>query len=171
MMRLVPLLMILVSTASAMVLGDSRVLSQAVMEELGVQIEVAELPGPKDARRIWITATVRPLDPGRKFRYLGYSILEKKLDADFESTDAKKAGIRDAKKWAKEIRGEISDKSSLRFPISEGEIPYGYIVVHFNLPPKDGIGVFGTYYLPLRAIERAPKPSPAPTDASNRGAP
>ncbi|HET7535015.1 MAG TPA: hypothetical protein VFJ90_01075 [Candidatus Didemnitutus sp.] len=156
----------LVITASAtvfMVYSDSRVLSQSQMEEFGVQVEMVELPGPKDARRIWITVTVRPVGEGKKFRRLGFSVLEKALDADFASTDARKGGIRDTKKWAKEIRGEIIEKSFLRFSVSDAEIPCGYIVVHFDLPKDAGIAVFGTYYLPLAEIKSEANQPSEPT--------
>jgi len=169
MLRLFPILLILASTASAMVLSDSRVLSQSQMAELGVQVELAELPGPKETRKIWISAMVRPLGEGRKFLRLGFSILEKVLDADFASTDPRMGGIRDSKNWAKEIRGEASAKPFLRFCVSEGEISCGYIVVRFALPKDAGIPVFGTYYLPLTEIKREAKQMPEPTSGPPSG--
>ena len=140
------------SSASAMVVGDSRVLSQADLKDLGVQVEATEFPGPQGVRKIWITATFLPWDLAKQFRSLGYAILEKPLDADFATTDPRKAGIRDAKKWAREIRGAISEQPLIRFNVFENELPCGYIVVHLVLPHEAGIPVFGTYYLPLKDI-------------------
>lgn len=164
MIRIATLLLTLASSASAMVFVDSRVVSLSQMEELGVQVEITEVPGPKDARKIWIAATILPLSQEKKFCQVGYSILAKELDADFASTDAKKGGIRDAKKWAKEIRGENSEKPFLKFSVSKAELPNGYIVVHFQLPDDGDIPVFGIYYLPLKDLkEEADQPSqPAP---------
>jgi hypothetical protein len=160
MIRLAALLLILASTASAMVVLDSRVLSLSGMQELGVEVEVTEAPGPKSARKIWITTTVQPLSKDRKFRFLGFSILEKEIDADFASPE--KAGLRDAKRWAKEVRGEVHEKPFLRFSVSEAEIPNGYIVVHYSLPKEAGIGDFGSYYLLLRDLKREAEPPPPP---------
>jgi len=131
---------------------DSRVLTLSEIQKLGVQIEVNRLPGPANVRRHTVTVMVFLSDQGNSFGSVSYSILEKALDADFASTEPRKCGLRDAKCWAKEIRGQISTKPVFSFKVSDDEIPYGYLKVSLHLPPKEGIGCFGEYYLPLGQI-------------------
>jgi hypothetical protein len=153
-LRIVILLLMLSASMQAMIYSDSRILSLSEMNELGIQIESAELPGPSHLRRIAVTVSVFPVAKGNRFVSTSYSILEKAPDADFASSDGRKSGVRDSKRWAKEIRGETSQKPIFTFNVAPDELPYGYLVVHLTLPRKDGIGVFGLYYFLLRDLKR-----------------
>ncbi len=154
--------------ARAMVYSDSRVLSLAEMDAYGVEISATR--GAEAGQGMLVTVSVLPGFGSRTYQSMSYSVLEREPDEDFASTDARKSGIRDTKRWAKEVRGGSTAKVIWAFVLSDQEVPRSYLVVRFNLPPRNGIPVFGSFYfLPRDLRKEASQPSPPPRTSGFRG--
>lgn len=130
---------------------DSRISNLAELQQLGIQMEMQELPGPRHVRRIHFSAAVIAAGSDFSFRSMGFSVLERELDEEFSSKEAKVVGLRDAKRWAKEVRGASTEKRSLTFSVAEDELPNVYFVVQFNLPKAHEADI-GVYYLLLKPL-------------------
>ena len=138
--------------ARAVVLQESKVLSFADLQKLGVQVEVGPLPGPVGTRKIRIAVHVAPGGKVRTLRSLGFSVLDKVPDADFSSAEPKKAAKRDAKAYAKETRSGSTTQSSFNFTVSDAELPRTYLLVQFDLPPEKGKPVVAGYYVVFTTV-------------------
>jgi hypothetical protein len=136
----------------AAVYSDSRVLSCAEMAQLGVNIRVGFGAESGYGMQVWVS--ILPSGEGRVYRSMEYAVLVREPDADFSSTDPVKSGIRDSKDWAKEVRGDSTEKTLWSFRLSEQEIPRTYLVVRFSLPPKNDMRGFGRFYFLPRELRK-----------------
>ena len=126
---------------------DSRVLTLAEMRQLGLEIEVKSLPGPKETLRHTVTVGVMVDRKEDKFWGVGYAILDRALDADFASPG--NAGLRDSGMWTRQVRGEASAKPKLVFRVSDADLAFGYLRLTLGRAPRGGNRYEGIYYLPL----------------------
>ena len=149
-------------SAVAMIHSDSRVVSLQEIAREGIKVEVRRPVGQAD--RLFVSVEV--LAVGKTYRSMAFSVLDKPIDADFASTDVKKIAIRDSKRWAREERGSTTEKKSMFFALTKAESLRCYVVLHFWLPPKDGIPVLGTYYLIVSDAEKEANKAPEPTTTS-----
>jgi hypothetical protein len=155
-------LLVFAQSAAAMVYTDSRVVSLAELAREGIRVDLRRPAGL--AGRVFVSVEVLAVD--RTFRAMAFSVVDRQLDADFASTDAMKSGIRDAKRWAREERGGSTEKKSMTFALTRAESPRCYVVLKFTLPSREGIPVFGSYYLVVSEAEKEANRLPEPTPTS-----
>jgi hypothetical protein len=149
---IVSCLLVSAQSAAAMVYTDSRVVSLAELAREGIRVEVRRPAGLSG--RVYVSVEVLAVD--RTFQSMEFSVVDKPLDADFASTDPKKVGIRESKRWAKEERSSSTEKKVMTFPLTRAESSRCYVRLRFTLPPnpKDGLPVFGSYYIIVSDAEK-----------------
>ena len=145
-------LLVFAQSAAAMVHTDSRVVSLSELAREGIRVEVRRPAGLAD--RVFVSVEVLAVD--RTFQSLEFVVVDRPLDADFASMDPKKVGIRESKRWAKEERTSRIEKKFMTFPLTRAESSRCYVRSRFTLPPnpKDGLPVFGSYYIIVSAAEK-----------------
>lgn len=151
------------AASQAMVVADTRVLSVAELEARGISIEVTPPLGQTDIYSVRIN--IRGGDTGDVFQSMEMDIAERSIDTDFISTDVKKAGIRDSKRWAKIVRDSSKRKKSLSVTLARGEVPRCYIKFVYRLPVQDGIAVLGWFYCVLSEVVTSGDAKPPSTHA------
>ncbi len=142
----------------AMVFADTRVLCLAEFEARGISIEAAPALGQTDI--YFVRITIRGGDPDVVFQSMEMDVAERNIDSDFTSTDVKKTGIRDSKRWAKIVRNLSTRTNSMSFSIARDEVPRSYIKFNYHLPDRDGIAVFGWFYCLLSDVIHNAEQSP-----------
>ena len=151
-LAIVVCLLIFAKSAVAMVHTDSRVVSLSELAREGIRVEVRRPAGLSG--RVYVSVEVLAVD--RTFQSMEFSVVDKPLDADFASMDPKKVGIRESKRWAKEERSSRVEKKFMMFPLTRAESFRCYVRLRFTLPPnpKDGLPVFGSYYVIVSEAEK-----------------
>ena len=76
-----------------------------------------------------------------------------KKDVDAARADAKKRGFVVVTKWGSEERRETSRALAWTFALPAADVPRSYLLVRLNLPPRNGVPVFGTFYFLLRDLQ------------------
>ncbi len=158
-------LVLLPRPAPAMVYGDSHIFSRAEMLEHGIEITAQDESGP--VRGLAVTVSAARTGGPPRFESFACVILAPGFDAKAAIADARQRGFVVSKKWGKEERSEKSRDLVATFHVGDTEVVRGYLLVRLNLPARNGVPVFGTYYFLLRDL-RPPTPPPAQAQQPRR---
>lgn len=130
--------------AQAMVYGDSKILDREGLKEIGV-VYLAKR-GPDG---LTITVSAEKTGGPPRFESMSCIVLRQPIDAAAVVADAAKRGFVVTTKWGREERRENSRELRWTFTVPPDEVPRAYLIVRLNLPAKEGVPVFGAYYLLL----------------------
>ncbi len=144
---LIPMLLLPLA-ARAMVYGDSKILDREGLKEIGVAYSAKHGP---DGLTVTVVAD-RTGGPPR-FESMSCIVLRQPIDAAAVLADATRRGFVVTTKWGREERRETSRDLHWTFTVASDEVARAYLIVRLNLPPKEGVPVFGTYYLLLSRVE------------------
>ncbi|MBS0663620.1 MAG: hypothetical protein JSR48_10185 [Verrucomicrobia bacterium] len=141
-------LVALPGSAHAMVYGDSKILDREGLKAIGVSYLARRGP---DGLKVTVSAEKTGGPP--RFESMSCIVLRQAIDAAAVTADAAKRGFVVTTKWGREERRETSRELRWTFAVPVAEVARAYLIVRLNLPPKEGVPVFGTYYLLLGQIE------------------
>lgn len=146
-------------TAGAMVCSDSRVVTLEELAREGIELDVRHSGRP--THRIFVAVRVLALD--KTYQSMAFSVLDRIIDEDFKRNESRTKNLRDVRKWAREVRGSDTKKKTMTFFLSPDEVSRCYVVLNFSLPPKEGLPVFGTYYVLMAETGKKEYRSPEPS--------